>query len=88
MEANNCNLKVSGFASLELTGVYEVTGFDEKQIELSMGNYNLCVGGENLKIESFSRESKTIHINGEIDSVIRESEAHAKPNSFFSRFFS
>lgn len=81
-------LKAEDFRRLELSGVTEVTGFDTTLIELSLESFTLFIGGQELKIEAFSRESKQIAITGNIDSILRENTPAKKARSFFSRLFS
>lgn len=88
MSHTNYQISLVDFSRLEMSGVCEVSSFDEKQIELSLGDSLCFVGGSNLKIESFSRESKTVTITGNIDAFARESAPQEKTRSFFARLFS
>lgn len=89
METAKHLVKLIDFTHLDVTGVREVLAFDERRIELSLGDTVLLIGGTNLKIESFSRESGAIVITGAIDSLFSEADA-AKPakNGLISRIFS
>ncbi len=89
MEHTSKSLKLDNFSHLLLSGAEEVTGFDEQLIELSLGDETLLIGGQNLKIESFSREKREITITGMIDSVMKDTPRPQKrAKGFFSRFFS
>ncbi len=85
MEENKHQLRLSNFSDLELSGVKEVMGFDEEQIELSLSSGILFLGGKNLKIEAFSRETGLITVTGTIDSIVRENKSAKQRPRLFSR---
>ena len=87
MEQKRYTLTLNDFSKLHLVGVREVSGFDEALIELSMGEFNLLIGGQNLKIECFSQESGELSITGTVDSILRETETPKKSFSLFSGLF-
>ena len=87
MEQTRYSLTLNDFSRLHLSGVCEVSGFDESLIELSMGEFNLLIGGQGLKIECFSQESGELSIIGTIDSVLREIDVPKKSSSLFSHLF-
>ena len=86
MEQNKHQLRLSDFSDLELSGVKEVLGFDEEQIELALPDGILYLTGKHLKIESFSRDSGLISVTGTIDSIVRENKGAKRERRFFSRF--
>lgn len=80
-------LSLLNFSRLELTGVDEVTAFQDTQIELSLTDGILIIGGQDLKIKLFSQEEKRVVIHGQIDSLFREPPRPLKKARLFSRLF-
>lgn len=88
MEQVDYVLKLINFTSLELTGVREVTAFDDAEITLSLKDSSLLISGQNLKIELFSRESGNICINGSITTIFRDKREPKQEKSLLTRLFS
>lgn len=80
-------INLSDFSELELSGAKDVLGFDEGQIEISLSDSLLFIGGKNLKIKSFSRETGIISVSGSIESIVREIKGQKTARGFLSRFF-
>lgn len=54
---------------LTLTGVESVESFSDTAILLTVGGKKVTIGGEKLKVLSFSQGNGNFSVNGEIDSV-------------------
>jgi sporulation protein YabP len=62
-------LVLSGRRSLSVSGVKEVSGFDDRQIEADTTAGELFVRGEELRILSFDRDSGDLELEGRIDGM-------------------
>ena len=87
METHKSELHLFEFSRLELTGVKEVLTFDDTHVELSLDQDLFLVGGNELKIDSFSSETGSVEISGKITSFFKEEEPVKKQN-ILSRLFS
>ena len=84
---NDCHsLSLKDRKNLALTGVREVTAFDEKTVELITVMGGLSIRGESIKIQSFNTESGDMEITGRFAAVIYINDS-AKRESFFSKIF-
>ncbi len=72
--------------TLTLTGVKDVSGFDEQKISLTTQLGELIVKGTGLHINDFSNETGELSLDGEIDSLTY-SEQKQPEGGFFSRLF-
>lgn len=87
MENRNIRLLLEDFSRLEITGVKEVLAFDDTHVELILEENLFLVGGLDLQIESFSRETGQVLISGKIHSFFKEEEPVKKPG-ILSKLFS
>lgn len=71
---------------LTLSGVKDVSGFDDKCVTLITELGELSVKGEGLHIGSFSQESGELSLDGVIDSLVY-SETKQTQGGFFARLF-
>lgn len=71
---------------LNVTGVTDVSGFDDEKVLLITEKGELAVGGYSLHINKFSQETGELAIDGEICSLVY-SEAKKDNGSFFSKLF-
>lgn len=69
---------------LTLTGVEDVSGFDEQTINVKLGDASLVVKGTGLHISKLSLESGDVVIDGTISSL---QYLGASSGSFRSRLF-
>ncbi len=60
------------------SGVSEVCGFDEEQIEAKTGQGLLLVRGHGLHIERFDAESGELELTGRIDGLVYTKAAEKK----------
>ena len=74
IEKNKQNEKsdvtVTSREKLTATGVYEVTGFDELQIEAKTAQGMLLVRGNGLHIDSFDADVGELVLSGRIDGMV------------------
>ena len=71
---------------LNVTGVIDVSGFDDEKILLITEKGELTVGGYSLHINKFSQESGELNLDGEICSLVY-SETKQNDGGFFSKLF-
>ncbi|MDD6261842.1 MAG: YabP/YqfC family sporulation protein [Eubacteriales bacterium] len=79
------NIVLASRKSLSVTGVKEVSGFDELQIEADTSEGMLFVRGKNLRIVSFDRERGALELSGTVDGLVYGVKEAKK--SFLSRLF-
>ena len=71
--------------NLSVSGVNDVSGYDDMQIEAETTNGLLFIRGSGLKIISFDREKKELELLGDIDGIIYGKKEEKK--SVMSRLF-
>lgn len=71
---------------LNVSGVGEVSGFDEQTVVLSTELGELTVHGFGLHINEFSLETGELDLDGEITSLMYTENKHTE-GGFFSRLF-
>ncbi|MBQ4047900.1 MAG: sporulation protein YabP [Clostridia bacterium] len=64
------DVTVTSREKLAATGVYEVTGFDELQIEAKTAQGMLLVRGNGLHIDSFDADVGELVLSGRIDGMV------------------
>ena len=64
------NIVLTNRKSLSISGVNDVSGYDEMQIEADTSNGLLFIRGRGLKIISFDREKRELELLGEIDGLL------------------
>ncbi len=72
--------------SLILTGVKDVSGFEDQKVVLITELGELIIKGNELRINDFSNDTGEISLEGSVDSLIYSEEDQPK-GSFFSRLF-
>lgn len=60
--------------SFSMYGVDDIRGFDEGYVSLNTKSGKITVEGNDLKIESLSKEDGHIYVSGDISGVFCESE--------------
>ena len=65
-------------SSVKIDGVENVLGFDESYVSLMTVAGKIIVEGENLKIESLTKENGEIVISGKISAAFYEEQKGAK----------
>lgn len=63
---------------MELTGISDVTNFDEEEIVVQTGNSCVSIEGANLKIEKFNSENGELILNGSINGLFYYSKKPEK----------
>ena len=62
-------LRLEGRERLSVTGVVDVSGFDESTVLLETGLGELCVRGEELHIERIDLEAGALELRGRIQEL-------------------
>lgn len=63
---------------MEMTGILDVSSFDEEEIIVQTGTSGVSIEGENLKIEKFNSESGELILNGSINGLFYYSKKPEK----------
>ena len=72
---------------MEMSGISDVSSFDENEIIVQTGNSGVSIEGENLKIERFDAENGELVINGTINGLFYYvTKAHKAKKSLSSLF--
>lgn len=71
------NLQMEGREKLNLSGVEDVSGFDESLIVLSTGQGELSIRGTALHIERIDLQSGTLEVRGHIQELSYEEPARS-----------
>lgn len=75
-------LTLSEGKTLTISGVRDIIGFSDGEITLDGEGGKITVEGEELKIESLSKEGGNILITGEITGIFRSAEIKKKRGFF------
>lgn len=62
-------LTLEGQKKLTMTGVESVDAFSEQTIRLTVAGKKVTIGGNHLKVTSFSQEKGDFSASGEVDDV-------------------
>ena len=68
-EIHNHDVTMTSRKRLEMTGINDVTSFDEGQIVARNSNSDISIDGEELKIERFDSESGDLVVKGRINGL-------------------
>ncbi len=79
------SLKLEGREKLELSGVDDVTGFDESLVILTTNQGDLSIRGQQLHIERIDLESGTLELRGHIQDLSYDEPARS--GGLWSRLF-
>ena len=80
------NVIIEGRKKLNISGVKNVTSFDDETVLLETYLGNMTVKGEGLHIESFNTETGDLSAVGKIHAVVYMSDAKVS-GGFLSRIF-
>ena len=72
---------------LEMSGINDVLGFDEKEIMAQSGSSSVSIEGEKLKIERFDAEKGELVVNGLINGIFYFSKDMSKKRKGLTGFF-
>lgn len=72
--------------NLSVTGVSDVSGFDDEKVVLTTELGELTVRGSRLHISKFSQDTGELNLDGEIDEL-QYSESKKDEGGFFSKLF-
>ncbi|MBQ3040992.1 MAG: sporulation protein YabP [Clostridia bacterium] len=62
----------------EMTGISDVTSFDDGTIVAQSDKFGISIEGENLKIERFDAESGELIVNGKINGIFYFTHSNQK----------
>ncbi len=68
-EIINHDVTLTSRKKLEMTGINDVSSFDEMQIIARSNDADISIEGENLKIERFDSEGGDLIVNGKINGI-------------------
>ena len=60
------DVTITARSKMHLTGIDNVSSFDENGIYLEMNDEEICVEGEGLHIETFDADTKNLSLSGHI----------------------
>lgn len=78
-------LELSARERLSLTGVDDVSAFDENAVILSTSQGELCIRGEGLHIDRIDLETGRLEVHGHISELSYDEPV--QPGGFWSRLF-
>lgn len=78
-------LKLENRARMELTGVKDVSGFDENTVILSTDMGDITVRGQSLHIEKIDLDAGTVELKGKVNEFSYDEPA--EHGSFWTRLF-
>ena len=68
---------------LEMTGINDVTSYDENEIIVQNDSSSLSIEGENLKIERFDSEKGELIVNGIVNGIFYFGKESKKKKALF-----
>jgi sporulation protein YabP len=72
---------------MEMTGISDVSSFDEEEIVVQTANSGMSIEGENLKIEKFNSENGELILNGSINGMFYYSKKNTKKKKTLGELF-
>ena len=79
------SLRLEGRTKLSITGVDDVSGFDENMVVLSTGQGDLCIRGQELHIEKIDLDAGQMELHGHIQELNYDEPAAS--GSLWTRLF-
>lgn len=79
-------ISIANLKSFTMSGVHDIAGFDGEYILLETSLGKISIEGNELKIESLSKENGEIFITGDISGVYATPEREKKVG-FFGKLF-
>lgn len=86
-EEKKHNLLVKSRQRMEITGVSDVSNFDEEEIVVQIGSLSMSIEGENLRIEKFNSESGELNLIGLINGLFYYSKKPEKKKKSLTNLF-
>lgn len=91
MSDSNENVKhdvlIKSRQRMEMTGISDVSSFDDAEIIVQTGGSGVSIEGENLKIEKFNSENGELILNGCINGMFYYSKRPNKKKKSITDFF-
>ena len=72
---------------MEMTGISDVSSFDDAEIVVQTEDSGVSIEGENLKIEKFNSENGELVLNGSINGMFYHSKKIVKKKKGFVDIF-
>ena len=72
---------------LEMSGIVDVSSFDEDEIIVQAESFGVSIEGENLKIEKFNSENGELVLNGSINGLFYYSKKPEKRKKSIMNIF-
>ena len=79
------SLRLEGRTKLSITGVDDVSGFDEAMVVLTTGQGDLCIRGRELHIEKIDLDAGQLELHGHIQELSYDEPAAS--GSLWTRLF-
>lgn len=91
MNSNNEEIKhdvlIKSRQRMEMTGICDVSSFDEAEVIVQTGETGVSIEGENLKIEKFNSENGELILNGSINGLFYYAKKQGKKKKSFIDIF-
>ena len=81
------NVFIKARQRIEMTGISDVTSFDEEEIVVQTGGCGVSIEGENLKIEKFNSENGELVLNGSVNGLFYYSKRPEKKKKTLMNIF-
>ena len=85
-ENKNHSLTIQNREQVEITGINDVSSFNEEEVNASCELGNVLIKGSRLLVETLDLDNGVLKINGRITAVVYSEKTNAK--SFFGKLFS
>lgn len=85
-ENKNHSLTVENRESVAMTGINDVSSFNEEEINASCDLGNVLIKGSHLLVEALDLDNGILKVNGRITAIVYSEKTSAK--KFFGKMFS
>ena len=72
--------------SAEITGISDVSSFNEEEVNASCDSGSILIKGSHLLVETLDLDNGILKVNGRISAIVYSEKTNAK--SFFGKLFS
>lgn len=86
-EVINHDVTITSRKKIQMTGISDVTSFDEGQVMAQNTDSDISIEGENLKIEKFDSSSGELTVNGKINGLYYYGAAPQKKKKSITGLF-
>ncbi|MBR3737805.1 MAG: sporulation protein YabP [Eubacterium sp.] len=85
-DSRNHSVYISNREVVELTGISDVSSFNEEEVNASCESGNVLIKGSHLLVETLDLENGILKVNGRVTAIVYSEKSNAK--NFFGRIFS